>query len=387
MPKDLSYTDDNFPAGTSYAKATDTSLFKYCGMWQATDKSHPTAMLSYWNVAYVEIDFTGGAITLHFSSPTNFVYSIDGGAYSEPQTNKMQADIRTADTRKHTLRVRNYAPPGKGTGRSAHLYFAGVSVPTSASLSRTPDRAHYIQFVGDSISDGSQTFAYRVGEKLGWDFSVTSCEAMGIRRNHGWWFVNNGYKNGEYTEGSMARLILDNFGVSTMGMEDAFFKLGLAENVMTGEERALYAEHYLDEEGTLECSFTSGNSPDIVFIFLGTNDQLTTETNFENFVNAYADFVARILQTYGDDTQICIMNALTHSVPPEQNDEGNGRYVGIREAALAITKRFPSNIQFIDREKIIPWNVEIGSDNVHPTKNGQDTLTEKISEFLMDIYG
>ena len=192
----------------------------------------------------------------------------------------------------------------------------------------------------------------------------------------------------QYSKGSMARMILDRFGVNTLGMEDAFFKLGLAEDVMTGEERTLYAEHYLDEEGTLDCSFTSGNTPDIVFIFLGTNDQIKYEnTVATRFVDAYVRFARRILDTYGKDTQICIMNALTHSVPPEQNDENNGIYTSIREAALTIADEFPDNIQFIDREDIISWGVEIGSDNVHPTGAGQTTLTEKISEFLLNTYG
>ncbi len=367
-----------------FVGAQNTALFKYCGMWERENREGTDCMVSYWNVAYVEIDFTGNVIAPHFALPTHYIYSIDGGAYSAPQSSDGQAVIFAEGTGKHTLRIRNYSPPGTGTGRSGHLYFAGVSVPKASELSRTADRAHYVQFVGDSISDGMNTFSHRVGEALGWDYSVTACEALALEDDYGYWYVNNG----KHEEGSMSAMIRNNFGIHTIGMESAFFKLGLAENVMTGTERELYANHYYDEEGTLACHFSSGNTPDIVFIFIGTNDQLQYEnTDTTRFVEAYVRFVRRILDVYGKDTQICIMNALTHSVPPAQNDENNGRYTGIRDAATAISGEFPNNIHFIDREDIISWNVEIGSDNCHPTGAGQATLTEKVGAFLQDVYG
>lgn len=360
------------------AKASDTALFKYCGMWQATDKEHPDTMVSYWSTAYVEIDFTGNAIAVDFSAPVPYDYSLDGGAYSEEQPAISRAVIYAEGEGKHTLRIR------KKAGRSVHMHFAGVTVPATATLSRTADRAHYVQFVGDSISDGMNTFSHRVGEVLGWDYAVTACAGLALQDNKGWWYVNNG----KHEAGTMSARLRDNFGIQTIGMESAFFKLGLAENNMTGEERELYADHYYDEAGTLECDFSSGNAPDIVFIFLGTNDQIKYEnTVATHFVNTYVRFARRILDTYGEDTQICIMNALTHSVPPEKNDENNGIYVSIREAAVAIAGEFPDNIHFIDREDIISWNVEIGSDNCHPTGAGQATLTEKVGAFLQDVYG
>ena len=365
---------------TRYVGASDTELFKYCGMWQASDGANTAAMDSYWNVAYVEIDFTGGAIVVNFSAPTNYVYSIDGGEYSAPQSATEQAVIFAGGMGKHTLRIRNL------NSRSEHLHFAGVTVSEATVLSRTADRAHYIQFVGDSISDGN-SFARRIGEQLGWDYSVTACAGIALEDNYGWWYVNNGYKNGAYEEGSMAEMIRDNFGVKTIGMESAFFKLGLPENYMTEPERSLYATRYYDEAGTLDCDFASGNTPDIVFIFLGTNDQLREEKDPERFVTSYVNFVGRILNTYGSDTQICMMNALTHSVPPEQNDEGHQLYTIIRQAAYAVMDKYLENVVFIDRDEITTWGVEIGSDNVHPTEAGQVTLTEKIGEYLTDLYG
>ena len=61
--------------------ATNTELFKYCGTWQATDPQNPTTMVSYWDVAYVEIDFEGYEITLMFSSKSTFKYKIDDKSY------------------------------------------------------------------------------------------------------------------------------------------------------------------------------------------------------------------------------------------------------------------------------------------------------------------
>ncbi|MBQ8351767.1 MAG: hypothetical protein IJY20_06970 [Clostridia bacterium] len=360
-----------------HTDATNTSLFKYCGTWQASDEENPTTMVSYWNAAYVEINFTGNAITPVFSRETTFKIKMDNAEeYSKVYTANGAITFFAEGDGVHTLKIFY-------NDRVKHMYFSGVSVCEATTLSRTPDRAHYIQFVGDSISDGQNAFTQQVGDVLGWDFSVAALGGIALETNYGYWRNNNGYTNGAITPGSLADLIQKNFGIENIGMEDAFFKLGVPNTSgMPKDELNDYAENYYTEK--MDYNFEAGYTPDIVFIFLGTNDWLSSMKDESRFVNAYAAFVEKILAVYGEDTQICVLQALTHSSMP--NNEDHPRYQIIRSAAENLMLSFPDNVTFIDRDIITTWNVEIGSDNTHPTGNGHTTLTEKIAALLQEYY-
>ncbi len=364
-----------------HVDATDTALFKYCGTWQATDEEHPNTMVSYWNAAFVEIDFTGNAITVDFSRPTTFKIKMDDAAtYSANYTANGAITFFAEGDGPHTLRIYS-------NDRNSHMYFAGAAAPAATTLSRTANKQHYIQFVGDSISDSTNSFSHRVGDVLGWDFSVTALSGIALETDKGYWKYNNGFTNGVTTPGSMADLIKKNFGIDTIGMEDAFFKLGIAQEYMTGAERELYANYYYGPQ--LDNQFTTGYNPDIVFIFLGTNDELGSVSDTQRFTSTYLSFVENILATYGAETQICVLQALTHSSLP--NNEGHARYTVIRNAANALIEAYPENVTFIDRDIITTWNAEITpppADNyTHPTLNGYNTLTEKIAELMQEYYG
>lgn len=361
-----------------HTDATDTALFKYCGTWQASDEEASKTMVSYWNAAYVEINFTGNAITPVFSKESTFKVKLDNAdEYSKTYTVTGAITFFAEGDGEHTLKIFY-------NDKCKHMYFAGVSVSEGVTLSRTASRAHYIQFVGDSISDGGSSFTQLVGDVLGWDYSVAALSGIALETGYGYWRNNNGYANGTITPGSLAEQIKKNFGIDNIGMEDAFFKLGVANTAGTPkDELAYYAENYYTEK--MDNRFACGNTPDIVFIFLGTNDELVSLKEEERFVNTYVNFVKNILSVYGNDTQICVLQALTHSSLP--NNENHPRYSIIRSAADALMLTYPENITFIDRDIITTWNVEIGSDNTHPTAAGHATLTEKIAALLAEYYG
>lgn len=356
--------------------ASNTDLIKYCGTWQATVKGDPDTMVSYWNAAYAEIDFTGIGITVEFSQQTTYKVKIDDGAYSAWTTTNGKATFVADTAGKHTIRIYS-------NDRSKHMYLRSFTIAESEQFSRTPDKKHYIQFVGDSISDAGNSFSHRVGDVLGWDFSVTALSGMALERDYGYWRNNHGWTNGQYTTGTMAEKILTNFDIKNVGMEDAFFKLGYPDNGMQGAERELYANKYFTEE--LDFNFATKNTPDIVFIFLGTNDEIGSMNDIQRFVDGYDRFVSKILETYGMDTQICILQALSSSSNP--NNPNSPRFHAVRAAAENLIELFPNNVTFIDWDLIETWNVEISSDTTHPTGNGYDTLTEKISELLLAYYG
>lgn len=367
--------------------ANRTDMIKYCGTWQATLADDPTAMVSYWNTNYAEISFTGHSITVEFAQSSTFKARIDDGAYSAANTSAGRVTFFAEGSGTHTLRIWH-------SNRNAHLYIRSFQAEESVTLSRPADRKHYIQFIGDSISDAGTSFSHRVGEVLGWDYSVIARSGLALTTGRGYYqpnapqmcvniaaVVKTAYEakvaNGETPSEQLTRLYnclqtKDGVPYLNIGMEDAFFKLGLPEDNMIGKaDEAAYTNEYMT--GTsLDNRYTSGNTPDIVFIFLGTNDSLNSANGDADFTDTYLRFVEKILATYGEDTQICILNGLNVT----------NRRACIRKAAETIMEAHPDNVKFIDADVIDTWNVEISADDTHPTAAGYDTLTDKIAKLL-----
>ena len=358
------------------AVATDTELFKYCGTWQATDENNPATMVSYWDAAYVEIDFTGNAITLMFSSETTFLYRVDGEEYRTASNIIGDYTVYATDGGVHTVRV-------LWNEKGQNMYFAGVKAGEDVTLSRTPDKKYYVQFIGDSISDDGRSFSHNSADLIGWDYSVIACEALSIVRDMGYWRYNNGFKDNALTEGSMAWHFKENFGVTSVGMEDAYFKLGIPNKWKTNDPRfADVAANYYTEK--YDFNFQTGNTPDIVFIFLGTNDISagSPEAAIQTFKETYIAFVEKLLELYGGDTKFVIMQSLATSNSANMYDTSHPRFVAIREVAETLTERYPDNVSFLGENTHFSWGVDISSDGTHPSADGYATLTKKVAQWL-----
>ncbi|MBQ8350443.1 MAG: hypothetical protein IJY20_00155 [Clostridia bacterium] len=341
---------------TQIVAATDTTTYKYCGTWEPSG----TSMISHWNESYVEVDFYGTSVTPVFGKSSPIKYSIDGGSYTSTTANG-ELTITAATDGKHTLRI-------KTQGRGSNVYFAGVKTESKLLLSRTAEKEHYIHFIGDSISDDGNSFSRRVGDVLGWDYATTAVAGMALETNYGYWKNNN---PAMYAE----------LGIN-VGMEDAFFKYGHPTDSWTGETRAKYLNYYTDS--SLNNTYETGYAPDIVFIFLGTNDELGKDTDATRFTEAYVQFVENILAVYGADTEIWALQALTNSQPTI--NEASPRFTCIRAAANALKAKYGDQINFIDYDVIKTWGVQISSDNTHPTLAGYNTLTNEISAILKAFY-
>lgn len=138
--------------------ATDTSKLKYTGFWNASG----TAMKSVSDADYVEMDIMGSSITLLFSKKAEFYLSIDGGnATSHTVDSELTLYLAEGE---HTIKI-----IAKDTDKTVN--FAGVKY-LNAVLTRTPDKEHYIQFIGDSMVDSADSFAHKIGNVLDWDYSV-----------------------------------------------------------------------------------------------------------------------------------------------------------------------------------------------------------------------
>ncbi len=339
--------------------ATDTDKIKYCGTWQANADG---VMVSYWNDNYAEISFTGYAVTVEFGQSTSFLAQLDGGEYTTA-TLHGKATFFASDNGTHTLRIR-------GNSRTQHLYIRSFSAPEGANISRPARKTHYIQFVGDSISDAQDSFSHRVGEINGWDYSVIALSGMSLTTGRGYWSNNNpqlyaklGGKDDDKSTWATAKI----------GMEHAFFRLGPPSDSMIGTaEEALYTTDYLLDTSPVKNLYQSGNTPDIVFIFLGTNDYLTDPYGDAAFTNTYCQFLDKITAVYGEDTQFCIMDALN----------GDTRRACIEAAYETIEEKHPGRVKFVDAATLDSWQVQISTDGIHPTAAGYTTLANKLAQLL-----
>lgn len=368
--------NETYTLSTKTAAATDVELFKYCGTWQATDEANPNTMVSYWDAAYVEVDFTGNAITLMFSSATAFYYRVDNGEYVYVSNVTGDYTVYANGGGVHTVRVLY-------NDKSRHMYFAGVKAGEDTTLTRTPDRKYYVQFIGDSISDATNSFSHNSADLIDWDYSTIACEAVSLVKDMGYWRYNNGFNGSTLTEGSMAWHFNKNFGVTSVGMEDAFFKLGIPNKMTAGsaEFNDIAANYYTEK---YDFNFATGNTPDIVFIFLGTNDLAYSPypAAEARFVATYKAFVAKILAAYGEDTEIVVMQALSTSNSSALYDVNSSRYSAIRQAATELKALYPDNVTFLDENTLFSWGVEISPDNTHPSADGYATLSTKVAQWL-----
>ena len=138
--------------------ATNQNLFKYTGIWNQSGD----AMVSGADADYVEFNFTGHTFTLVFDGETTFKISIDGAEPTEYTVSGEKTFTLTEG--EHSVRVLC-----TDTSKPVKL----VSVKTfSSQLSKANDKTKYVQFIGDSMVDYDDSFAHRIGDILGWDYSV-----------------------------------------------------------------------------------------------------------------------------------------------------------------------------------------------------------------------
>ena len=139
--------------------ATNSSAFKYTGIWNTSG----SAMVSGGDADYVEFNFTGYTFTLLFNGETTFKVSIDEKA---PVTYTVSDEITfTLAEGAHTVRL-------SCADKTKPITFSGIKTSSTSTITKLANKDKYIQFIGDSMVDYDTSFAHRVGDVLGWDFSV-----------------------------------------------------------------------------------------------------------------------------------------------------------------------------------------------------------------------
>ena len=302
------------------------SNFKFLGVWQENIENE---IVSYGAVSFLEIGFTGSELEVIGSIYKEVHFLIDG-IECEYQRTESGYKFNLGEG-KHTLKI--------CIPKRSHFHFNGINVSDNSELFSTPKKP-YVHYIGDSISFAYPGYASTSAIKLGADYSVVAQCGMALVDGWGW------YK--PHPE-----------AISRRGMESTYFGLEDGEEAATPTP---YKFQYLTK-------------PDIIVIFLGTNDYLDNQDdesrgNISIFAKHYLAFVKKLRTVY-KDTPIYMLQALS---------DKHCRRRGIEAAHNLICEEF-DNVTLLPSDK---WGVEISSDGTHPTQNGYLRMGECLADALSD---
>lgn len=300
--------------------------FKYSGVWQDNFEEE---IVSYGAVAFAEIGFTGSKLEVIGRIFKNATFIIDGKE-SEPEKTEDGFKFRLKDGR-HTLKIRMV--------QRAHLHFSGINIADDGEVFTTEDKP-YIHFIGDSISFAYPGFSASSADKLGYDYSVVAQGGMSLVDGWGWYSMHPD-------------------AISRLGMESAYF--GLED----GSEAATPTPY----------KFKFLRMPDVIVIFLGTNDYLDIPDdefrgNINIFAKHYLAFVKKIRAIF-PNAPIFMLQALS---------DKHCRKRGI-QAAFELISGEMDNVTLLPSHE---WGVEISNDGTHPSPDGYALMGEKLAEVLKD---
>lgn len=218
-----------------------------------------------------------------------------------------------------------------------HLKLKGVIIEEEQKVFAPPKRP-YIHMIGDSITYAYLGFSITLAEKLGVDYSVVAMGGMALHDGWGWYPIPQGQN-------------------TRVGMESNYFCLEFPQ------ETAEFTPY----------RFEYCRQPDLITVFLGTNDFLDTKENKESgnleiFVERYTSFLSKLREIY-PKAKIFVFNALTDSL---------FRREGI-EKAFSKAEKSIDNLCFLDIQK---FGIEISDDGTHPSLKGYNDLGLKLAEYF-----
>lgn len=306
------------------------AAFKYTGVWQENGEGQ---IVSYHTSAQLEFGFLGTEIKIFASFTSNeFVKLFLDGEVILPEITDEGIVISNLKNNSHTLKIIAI--------RHCKIHFKGINLSEEGNIFATKDNT-YIQFIGDSITDAYPGFSTAVADELMVDYSIVSLCGISLVDKWGWYKLPEG---AEYRH----------------GMETTYFSLQNLQETLS----------------PAEYDFKVSRVPDAFVVFLGTNDYISTvadkeKGNIEIFAEKYCAFLNKIRIHFGDKPFFILQ---AH----RSND--TIRIEAINKA-FELFKQTYSPVYLLDCNN---WNVELLSDNVHPSDNGYKAMTSKIALFIKE---
>lgn len=292
----------------------NSKCFNYHGRWEQT----PEGAKSHWVRPYFEF-ITDGDFVLKFAE--------NSGEY----TVTLNGEVITADNGKYRTDAESLI---RVTADDTGKPFIFQGVEAAGSISRAPSRKHHILFIGDSLTHSPVSHSVILPRE--WDCYYTCIAQGGMSL-----CIGRGYLNRP-----------DRAGCE--GMSVAFFKL---QNPCERGEMTDY-------------DFSQAETPDEIFINIGTNDHLTDDSYAVEFREVYINFVGRVRALYP--------NANVYLLLPAADTEGGYRRDTIEASAKECEEKY-DGVKYISSRD---WNVEISDDKVHPTERGYKTFADALMKTL-----
>ena len=306
--------------------------FRFTGVWQENDKNE---IVSYKLSATAEVGFTGNQIELICRGGGEGIrWFIDGCAVTPEKT---ESGYRfDTESGSHSL---------KFIVRLAdRIFIKGVNIGDGEELF-LPEAKPYMHFIGDSITEAERSYVFACTEELDVDYSIVAKGGMALCDGFGWYLApDKPYGDPERT-----------------GMESMYWKLA--------------DMGYIEDMG--DYNFKYCRTPDIITVFLGTNDYLDSPAdeeagNIEKFKEHYTEFILKIRKLF-PTPPIFILQALSD------------KYCRVRgiDEAFKLMQQKVDNITLVDSNN---WGIEICEDGTHPTQAGFDDMGAKYAAYLKEFF-
>ena len=300
--------------------AIDDPNILYVGRWDAPNNG---VRYGYWSGVYLRAVFTGKNVSIRLAGPTALAVCIDGGAPREvfANTGLTALNDKPLDDKDHTLQVGS-------AGQNYEVAFQGLNLDDQATTKPVAQRP-LIEFIGDSITQGNESYAWRCSQMLGCDHVQIAFSGVALT---------------------------DGYGCSTkVGMAVQYFQLKNFNHT---------------KEPSVPWTFTY--TPQIIVINLGQNDQCGQEP--ANVMTAsYLDFVQKLRAKF-PQTKIVAMRTY------------GGPFAAAEKAAVQkLTDAGDADLIFVDTTGWLSAG-DFG-DGIHPNYDGSIKAGRLLANELAPLLG
>lgn len=305
-----------------------------------------------WSGVYAETELDGRALSLRLSDTgkSYFDVFVDGQLAGKIKSAAKDTTVTVVDNLPrgtHSIAIRK-----RTEGETGATTFHEFILPLGGSLKAAKPRGRHIEFIGNSLSAGFGTEGKTANEP----FTPESENC-----NLAYSTIIPRYFDADYTIiAHSGRGAVRNYGdsvrVSAVSMKHKFLQT-------------------LDMDTLSRWSF-EGYRPDVVIINLGANDFSTEPHPYRSeFVDAYSEIVANILEKYGSSTKIICVMPYAISAPVDSYFEEIIKRAG--EADIHFV-RMPVDYINGDSDRGAVW---------HPNYQGQKKMAMMLIPYVATVAG